>query len=190
MTQASKKDAAIEQTVLEEFRAGMADFNAAMQYRDDLSIRIGRRTTQIIRFTLAALVMMASVIFFLIWILMDNMGTMTRHISEMAGDMRSMRQNFQQVSGDMHAMRTDFALVSTDLKSMTQTMRGMQSNITTISTLLARMDNSTYKMNENITGINGNVQFLSKHVGNMSLGINRISHDVNKMAAPMRMFPY
>ena len=49
------------------------DFRQGMEYREQLSIRIGRRTTQIIRFGMGALSMLGLALFYLIFIFLQNL---------------------------------------------------------------------------------------------------------------------
>ena len=74
---------AISREMMEEFRQGMNDFNSAMQAREDFSLRIAKRTTQIIRFTLFGLGVLGITMFFLIWTLTNNMDLITDHMRVM-----------------------------------------------------------------------------------------------------------
>ena len=102
------------ETLINEFRLGMADFNGAMKSREDLSLRIARRTTQLIRFTLIGLVVLGLAMFVLIWTLTSNMSNITSHMSKISGDMRSMRADFHQVAVDVTSIRKDFSGVRGD----------------------------------------------------------------------------
>lgn len=56
--------------------------------------------------------------------------------------------------------------------------------------VLKQMAENTYNMNRNISRINRSVVVLSLSVGSMSEGMKIMTRDVNRMAAPMRIFPY
>ncbi len=58
------------------------DFRQGMEYREQLSIRIGRRTTQIIRFGMSALSILGLALFYLIFILTKDFSNITTHMTE------------------------------------------------------------------------------------------------------------
>ena len=197
-----KKD--INNLMMEEFRQGMNDFNSAMQAREELSLRIGKRTTQIIRYTLFGLSILGLAMFFLIWTLTSNMNNITDHMETMAGDIKSMRGDFQQVSSNLSSMKGDFSSVTKDLGAITHSVNfmqidtsklnknigGMGTDITTLRKILAQMDKSVHHMGVNVTGMNQGVERLSMSVGAMSENISYMTDDIDKMVAPMRLMPF
>ncbi|OQW93297.1 MAG: hypothetical protein BWK79_11905, partial [Beggiatoa sp. IS2] len=50
----------------EIIHASMSEFHAAMKFRDNLTIKIARRTTQIIRFGMLILLSLVAALFYLI----------------------------------------------------------------------------------------------------------------------------
>ncbi len=94
----SDKNLETNELLLKEFRQGMADFNSAMKSREELSLRIAKRTTQLIRFTLVGLVVLGLAMFFLIWTLTSNMSSITDHMSVISEDMKSMRKRLSSSS--------------------------------------------------------------------------------------------
>jgi len=86
----SRQLSALMEILVRENRAQMADFAEAMRLRDQLSLRIGSRTTQIIRFSAAALVVMGSAMVVLILTLTNQMGYMSRDVNTMSSPMRLM----------------------------------------------------------------------------------------------------
>lgn len=84
--------------MMEEFRLGMNDFKAAMDKREDFALRIAKRTTRIIRFSMLGLVVLGIIMFFLIWTLTSNMNNMTDHMANMSEDIKAMRHDFHSVA--------------------------------------------------------------------------------------------
>jgi hypothetical protein len=50
--------------IVKDNRQAMAEFNQAMQRREELSIRIGRRTTQILRYGVIGMLLINGILFF------------------------------------------------------------------------------------------------------------------------------
>jgi methyl-accepting chemotaxis protein len=201
----AKKNNQNENSVMmDEFRLAMADFNSAMQNREDLTIRIAKRTTQIIRFSLLGMILLGVSLFFLIWILTSKMGDITTHMEDMSSDIKAMRGDFHQVAISVSSIGSDFASVRKDMGNLTASVENMQidmtklnsnvadmsGNIVTIRRILAQMDKSIHHMDMSITGMNKNMNIMSRGVIGMSDNINLMTRDIDAMASPMRALPF
>ncbi len=190
--------------MIEEFRQGMGDFNAAMKAREEVSLRIAKRTTQVVRFTMLGLIVLGLGMFFLIWTLTNTMGNITGYMSEVSSDMKGMRADIHQVSSNVKSISDDFtwvrkdmnmlnssvAFMQQDISKLNKNVGGMGTNLVTIRKILAQMDKSIHHMDINITGLNESVNILSLSVGGMSGNISRMTRDINTMTAPMRAFGF
>jgi len=121
----------------------MADFLEAMRLRDELTVRIGRRTSQIIRVGAITVSLLSFAIMFLTASLNKDMAIMVDRMDEISVTMKSMNTSMTSVP----AMSVSVGNMSRDVTEMTRQMH-----------------------------------FLNGNVGVMG-------HDVNRMSAPMRMFP-
>ncbi|OQW94429.1 MAG: hypothetical protein BWK79_05895 [Beggiatoa sp. IS2] len=172
--------------VIHEYRLAMADFNSAMKMREDLSIRIGRRTTHIIRFTMMAMMVLGSAMFYLIHTLTSDMLRITQHMDEMSSYMRGMSSDFRSVATHVDKMR-----LSVDkMNSFMESMPAMNTSVAQISADITQMTGDMKKMNQNMTTMsfdmmNMSVQFIAV---NNKLGV--MGYDVNRMSAPMKLFPF
>jgi hypothetical protein len=63
----------------------LEDFRKGMEFREQLSIRIGRRTTQIIRFGMTGMTILGQVLFYLVFILTKDFSRITTHMTDMSG---------------------------------------------------------------------------------------------------------
>jgi len=199
---ASDSNNELNNQMMEEFRQGMREFNDAMQKRESFSLRIAKRTTQIIRFTLLGMAILGIAMFFLIWTLTNNMNQITDHMSVMSKDIKAMRMDFHQVATDVKSISKDItfvrkdisalnhslAFMQTDLSKLNQSVAGMGGNILTIRRILAQMDKSIHKMDLSVNGLDQKVGLLTISVGGMSGNISRMSRDMHTMTAPMRAF--
>lgn len=120
------------QEILLRFESAMGDFHEAMRLRDELSVRIGSRTTQIIRFSLFLMTLVSLLLFYLIWSLSQDMHQMTGHMTTMSYNMQSMNQNVSlmnqqmiHMNQNMNAMNQSFYQVTRDTHAMSSPIRMM-----------------------------------------------------------------
>jgi DNA-binding protein YbaB len=179
--------------VAEVVESAMREFNEAMKLREALSIRIGRRTTQIIRFSLIGMVLLMALMFHLILTLTSNMNDITKRMNSMAVYMDNMSKNFTSVADNVKAMR-----FSVD---------GMQEHIQVMGTMnlaMVSMKDSMLKMSGDMKNMNDNMAAMQKSMGRMSMDMGNMSYqftsltgyvgvmeqNVDRMASPMRMMPF
>lgn len=121
----------------------MADFLEAMRLRDDLTVRIGKRTSQIIRVGATTVSLLSLAIVYLTISLNKDMAIMVDRMDEISNTMKQMNASMASVP----VMATSVGTMSHDVTEMTRQMH-----------------------------------YLNGNVGSMG-------YDVNRMSAPMRMFP-
>jgi hypothetical protein len=121
----------------------MADFLESMRLRDELTVRIGRRTSQIIRVGALTVSLLSFAIMYL--------------TASLSKDMVRMVDRMDEISITMTQMNTSMASVPV-------------------------MATSVGTMSRDVTEMTRQMHYLNGNVGSMG-------HDVNKMSAPMRMFP-
>ena len=86
------------QEIVDQVSSIMRDFREGMDQSHQLSIRIGRRTTQIIRFGLFSVLALAAAMFYLISTLGTDFARITEHMVAISGYMQQMDRNFSEVS--------------------------------------------------------------------------------------------
>ena len=129
----------------------MEDFHEAMRLRDELSIRIGRRTSQIIRVGAITVSLLSLAIVYLTASLNKDMSRMLLRMDVMSTSVQKMELHVAEMSQNMQSLPT----MTTSVTAMQHEMQGM---------------------NQQIHWLNGN--------------IGSMGHDMNRMSAPMRMFPF
>lgn len=199
-TQATEPSSQLEpnlQTVATTVAVAMADFKEGMRMQQEnveqhrqLSIRIGARTTQIIRFSLFSILVLGLAMFFLVYILMQ--------------DMHSMNKRMNEMSGHIAGMHAHFTAVASHTEQMNQSVQEMARYFPNMGGSMVNMDGYMASMSEDIRGLSGNVEKLQgdiyvmrQDMNNMShqfVGVNQrlgsMGHNVHRMAAPMKMFPF
>lgn len=172
--------------VIHDYRLAMADFNSAMKMREDLSIRIGRRTTQVIRFTMIALVVLGMAMFYLIHTLTTDMLLITQHMDEMSTYMRGMSSDFRAVATHVDEMR-----VSVDkMNSFMESIPAMNSSVTQMSADIGRMTGDMKKMSENMAVMSLDMTNMSMQFIGVNSKLGVMGYDVNRMSVPMKFFPF
>lgn len=129
----------------------MNDFCEAMRLRDELSIRIGRRTSQIIRVGAVTVSLLSLAIVYLTASLNRDMSSMLKRMDTMSTSVQKMESHVAEMSQNIHS--------------------------------LPEMTASVIAMQNEMKGMNHQIHWLNGNIGSMG-------HDMNRMSAPMRMFPF
>ena len=172
----------------------MADFRAGMEENTRFGVRIGRRTTQIIRAGMLSILILGGAMFYLITILTKEFSNIAGNMDSMAGNMISMEQNFQSVSTDLakiesaiHVMtKTDLAAlpaIDDSVKVISDEMGLLRSNFETVNNHMQALRGSVGNMNHSMGVMTGQLGELNAKMGVMAAQMNDISR-------PMRMFPF
>lgn len=103
----------------------MADFLESMQLRDALTVRIGRRTSQIIRVGAITVSLLSFAIMYLTASLSKDMVRMVDRMDEISTTMQSMNTSMTSVP----AMAKSVGTMSRDVNVMTQQMHYLNSNV-------------------------------------------------------------
>jgi len=176
------------------------DFHAAMKLREEMGVRVATRTTQIIRYSMVIISILATAMFFLIYVLMDNMNNITYRMTDMSGYMKEMNQKFTVVADNVKDMRQSVDSMSQYISSMpemTESVSSMRVDIADMSANMAKMSANMNSMNRHIGLMDRNMGTMSMDMMNMSQQFTSVNnklglmnYDVNRMSAPMRMFPF
>jgi len=178
--------------LLEIVENSMAEFNEAMRKREELSIRIGRRTTQIVRVGAVTVGLLSLAVLYLTAALKDDMSKMSEQMTQITGFMQTMSVSVNAVPvmsasvQDMNVLMQDMAssiravpAMTTSVQRMNILMQDMASSIGAVPV----MSTSVQRMSADMTAMNNQIHFLNRNVGNMG-------YNVDRMASPMKMFPF
>jgi len=178
----------------------MVEFNAAMKRREELSIRIGRRTTQIIRMSMVGMTLLTASIVFLIHYLTKDTHQIAERLDEIASYMQQVNQNIVGLGGNMRQVKwavNDVKLSVDQLNAHVQVMPMMNLSVGKISKDMLKINNHISYMNTNIASLNDNINIIGIDMTRMSHqfdGLNKhlgmMGYNVDKMAAPMTFFPF
>jgi len=178
----------------------MRDFRESMEMSREMSIRIGKRTTQIIRMGMFSVLVLGAV--------------MTYLITTMAGDFGRMTENMVAMSAYMKSMEKNFSNVSSRLDHMDLTLTGMHQSVHVlpqINNTLGLIGHSTYqmsgdmnamvgdidKMQVNVSSMSDNLETMDQKVGGMNSAVHDMTgsmrymnKEMHDMSRPMDFFPF
>ncbi|MEN8205881.1 MAG: hypothetical protein ABFS24_07700 [Pseudomonadota bacterium] len=169
------------------------DFRRGMDSREKLSIRIGRRTTQIIRFGMTGMAILGLALFYLIFILTKDFSNITTHMTEMSGYMHNMEKNFTTVAGTIARVHETLLVINdsiTVMPALNSSVGNMDNNLGTLSTDLHAMVEQVQFMNGNVSSMAGNMQILNNQFTDMNRTVGSMSGNMHQMAKPMKAFPF
>jgi uncharacterized protein YoxC len=171
----------------------MLAFNEAMGKRENLSIRIAKRTTQILRFGIISILMISGLMFFLIQSLSKHIDTMANNITDISTTMGSMDQSFTlvtqqlaRIDATMTGLNQQITVMSEDIHTvpqMSQTMHELKKSVDVMGLSMSSMTGDMRVLNHSTAGINQQFSTLIQQVG-------RMTSDVNQMSRPMKFFPF
>lgn len=182
-----------QKEMLEIVERSLDDFRKGMEYREQLSIRIGRRTTQIIRFGMLGLSILGLALFYLIFILTKDFSNITTHMTAMSGYMQQMETSFITVAGTIGEVNDTMQTLNesiTVMPALNTSVRSMDGNLGTLSTDMHALVAQIEYMNSNVANMTGNLQLLNAQFTDMNRIIGSMSGNVHDMAKPMKMFPF
>ncbi len=179
--------------VVHDNRETMTAFNQAMHERGELSLRIARRTTQIIRVGVLGMLVINAVLFFLVYTLSTRIGNMTDSVVTLSGRLNnidsnfsSMTQSVQQMAESVNTMNTNMAGMREDMTSlpaMASSVNELNTHILGINGYMGGMYNTMYKLQQDTGQINYQLGIMNSQVGAMV-------KDVDTMSGPMKMMPF
>ena len=179
--------------IAEIVEKALADFRKGMEAREQLSVRIGRRTTQIIRFGMFGLSVLGLALFYLIFILTKDFATITDEMERMSVNLTNMEGYFSSVSSDLTGIRQTMLVLNDNimvLPVISSTVGNMDASLATMSgdlrTVTAQMDS----MNSNMASVNGNMQIMNKQITDMNMLMGHMAGNVKQISKPMKMFPF
>jgi hypothetical protein len=136
----------------------MHEFSEAMYHREQLSIRIGRRTTQIIRFGMFGLSVLGLIMFYLLYILTTDFARITSNMEIMSGRMTNLDDTFVTVSKDMGNLRQTLSQKLEDFP-----VDRVMKNILATSKVITRLANSP-ELHQSIRSLNETLENLNRLV--------------------------
>ncbi|WP_353573035.1 hypothetical protein [Candidatus Albibeggiatoa sp. nov. BB20] len=181
------------QEIIGLVRDSMHDFYESMRLREELSLRIGKRTTQIIRFSMFSMLSLGVAMFYLIYTLTSNMNAITTRMIQMSSDMQDMNTQFSLVVKNMEQMKYSIH----DMKGYIQTMprmaasvNNMGDNFPTLISHLSEITDYTQSMQKNMGAMTMDMANMSQQFTELNHSVGVMGYNVNYLARPMKIMPF
>lgn len=182
-----------QQEMLGMVERALNDFRQGMEYREQLSIRIGKRTTQIIRFGMTALSILGLALFYLIFILTKDFSNITRHMTQMSAYMSNMDSSFTTVTGTITEVEKTLLKLNehiTVMPALNGSVGSMDANLGLLRTDLNSMVKQIEYMNGNVLNMSNSMQLLNNQLNEMNRAVGSMAADIHQMAKPMKVMPF
>ena len=166
-------------TVVHHFAQAMHDWRTAQEITQALSVRIGRRTTQIIRFTMVALVAISVIMGGLILVLTTYMQNMSAQMTSMSVYMGTMQDRFVIVAARMDTMNDTMSRINENIGIMP----ALNASVARISTHVERMTTDVALMRENLTA-------MVNEIHTIKIDLSTMNVQMRQMSRPMDFFPF
>lgn len=193
MTEQNTSKEANAQEIMSLVRDSMHDFHQSMRLREELSVRIGKRTTQIIRFSMISMLSLGVAMFYLIYTLTANMHDITDRMIQMSSDMQDMNTQFVLVVKNMEHMKYSIE----DMKGYIQTMPQMASSVNNMGDSFPALISHISDITNHTQSMKGDMGVMAQDMANMSqqfthlnYSVGVMGYNVNHLSRPMKMMPF
>lgn len=185
MEREPKSDSTVLQDVAVMAEKTMADFLEAMRLREELSLRIGRRTSQIIRVGAVSVTLLSVAIVYLTASLNRDMGDMRIQMEKISGYMARMEQHFVTVSANTGSMQQSVMQMSENIGSMPE----MSRSVVTMGSDITALKDEVALIGQDVGMMSGGVDSMTRQMGVMNGNMNNMNYSVYRMARPMSLIP-
>ncbi len=170
----------------------MASFQHMLAHQEQVVIRIGRRTTQIVRFTMFGLVIILVAMLFLVNTFTSEMGSITNSMDNMLHNMARMDENFVQVAHNMQNMQSSVNQMRQYVATMptiNQSVQGMGEDMQTLDTFMSSIELHMASIEQHMQLMQQDVQQMNAKFFDLNNAVGFMGHNVKQMSRPMSMFP-
>lgn len=170
----------------------LKSFDEIMALRTDLTLRIGKRVTQIVRIATLGLLILAMAMLYLIFTLGNDMGLITKHMREMNDHMIIMRQNFEIVAERMQTMESSVKSMSGSIQVMpalAKDVQTMEKTVTKMQQNMININGTLFAMRQSMMALSKDVEGMRLRFEDLTLSLNGIGNNVNRMTQPFQPIP-
>lgn len=187
-------------SVAEIFEQSLRDFRRAMELRDALTIRIARRTTQIIRFSMISIILLMGSVFYLLYLLNSNVTGVNQDMNHVSHHMENISNNLVLVTDNIVSLKHSVDNVNYFLSvmpSVDESIHNIETQMAKMNVKLASIDDRMYNLsnhldnvNQSVISIDNNMLGLSADIASLNYQFSGLGYNVNRIAAPMKFFPF
>jgi uncharacterized protein YoxC len=171
----------------------LVQFNDAMKSQEELSLRTDRRNSQIIRYGVSTIILLAIGIAFLTWSLKHDMNKMSGYMEAMARDVSTMSNATTQMQISMNTIDGGINKVVSHTQAISSLFVETDSSVAVLSHIgesVGLMQSHLRGLNKSVENMNSNIRTINKQMRTLNRNLGTMGHDVNRMSSPVKMFPF
>ena len=171
----------------------LLQFNDTFNAQHEQNLRIGRRTSQTIRYGVAAVIFLAIGVMFLTWSLKQDMSRMGGYMQSMAKDVSAMSHATVQMQTSMSTVEGGINQVVNHTQAISTSFVQTDSSVAILSHIgdaVGLMQNDLRGLNSSVENLNSNIGTINKQMRILNRNLGAMGHDVNRMSSPVKMFPF
>jgi len=171
----------------------LGQFNDAMKSQEELSLQIGRRNSQIIRYGMSSVILLAIGIVFLTWSLKHDMSRMSGYMEAMARDVSTMNNSTAQMQISMSTIDGGINKVVSHTQAISSLFVDTDNSVAILSHIgdsVGLMQSHLSGLNKSVENMNSNISTINKQMRTLNRNLGAMGHDVNRMSSPVKMFPF
>lgn len=191
--------AEINNAILERVEATLKDFREGTKYTNDLSVRIGKRTTSLLRVIAFCFLLIGILLAYLITTLrveigdfLGEMKLMNSNVEKMTTAVLQMDQTTQSMSSYLTVIPTVMPAMSQDLTMMSKEVGTMNQHIKSMTQqmqYLPLMSKNMEAMGQDTFVMSSEIVKMKQEMQGINYILDKMSKDMGKISKPMRMFP-
>jgi uncharacterized protein YoxC len=158
--------------------AAMRDFRVGMEAQQQLAVRIGARTSQVIRYGMLGLSVFGCLIFFLVYVLMKDMREVVTTMREMSGYMASIEAETAHLSKRVGGIHDNMRVMTATMQALPQ----MNDDLSGMNTHVGEIARAVSGMNGSVAAMQADIRHLNGQIG--------MGYNVIQMSKPMKMMPF
>lgn len=170
----------------------MESLESLLTHQQQVVLRIGRRTTQMLRFTAIGSVVLVVAMLFLVYTFTSRMDSITASMDHMLNDVAQMHGNFGQVAQNVQ----DMELAVTALRQYVATMPNISHSVAGLGNDMQGMDGYMYdielsvaSMEQMVSSLRQDMYLMHAKFVDLNRSVGSMGRNVNQMSRPMSMFP-
>jgi len=183
----------MESEDLKRTAQAVEDLRISIEHTHGLSLRVGARTTQIIRMGFLSVIIVCMAMFYLVYVLGNDFGKITENMVAMSENMKNMDQHFQKVSQRMESMDTTLKNMEKHvayMPNMSHTMTNLNGNTNHMATDMSLLRNDLTHITEEMKNMSNQVGHMNSGIHSISRSVNQMTGSVETMSRPMDFFPF
>lgn len=160
------------------------EFRKAMALRSNMSVRVAKRVTAILRIGMVSFGVLALILLMMLYAFTSKMDEMIAALSTMNGQFSSMSKDMAKIRTTIHQMERNIAYVP----AITQATGNIQLTVAGMRSEIDSMSATMTQLNKDMGSITGEMTNITWQMRSIDPAVQYMGHDVNRISGPMRLF--